>query len=120
VNPGVERAIDDRVRFFRPGLAAKHHAAQVEYADLDAGAAKLAMFHGGCSSPHRMNSMLAWQTCSSTLLAFPLLNAFSLRQHGTCHFSWVSVFALCERKNRNTKEDKIPLCRRSDGRLRES
>src|SRR5215208_3383847 len=31
---------------------------------------------------------------------------FSLRQHGTFHFSCVSVFALVERKNRNTKEAK--------------
>jgi hypothetical protein len=34
---------------------------------------------------------------------------FSLRQHGTSCFICVSVFALYERKNRNTKEDKVPL-----------
>jgi hypothetical protein len=30
------------------------------------------------------------------------------------------VFALAERKNRNTKEDNVPLCRRLDRRLRKS
>jgi len=34
--------------------------------------------------------------------------SLSLRQHGTSHFICVSVFALYERKNRNTKEDKAP------------
>src|SRR5215203_1120671 len=46
--------------------------------------------------------------------------SLSLRQHGTSHFICVSVFALIERKNRNTKEDKVPLCRRPDRRLRKS
>src|SRR5205814_683733 len=33
---------------------------------------------------------------------------------GTSDFICVSVFALYERKNRNTKEDKVPLCRRQN------
>jgi hypothetical protein len=41
-----------------------------------------------------------------------------LRQHGTPHYICGSVFALVERKNRTTKEDKVPLCRRLDRRLR--
>jgi hypothetical protein len=40
-----------------------------------------------------------------------------LRQHGTSHVTYVSVFALYERKNRNIEEKKVPLCRRLDRRL---
>jgi hypothetical protein len=43
-----------------------------------------------------------------------------LRQHGTSHFICISVFALTVRKKRDTKEEKVPLCRRLDRRLRKS
>jgi hypothetical protein len=37
-----------------------------------------------------------------------------LRQHGTSHFISISVFALYERKNRDTKEEKY---RSAEGRI---
>jgi GAF domain-containing protein len=43
------------------------------------------------------------------LFACPLRQVQDERQHGTYHFICISVFALAERKNRNTKEDEVPL-----------
>jgi hypothetical protein len=51
-------------------------------------------------SLHFKSTMFALLTSGSPL---------SLRQHGTSRFILCFVLALCERKKRNTKEDKVPL-----------
>ena len=45
-NDRIERALDDLERLGLAGLAGEHHRAEAELADLDAGTAEAAVFHG--------------------------------------------------------------------------